>query len=205
MQCELIILANSIKHKQCCVAGKTMEGKWIRVVANHDGKELTNAQAVATNPYGTYPVKPLQRVILKFISHAPLINQPENYIVDNNFLWKQNYNINKSTLIKSFLDTPSDILGTGDRIGFNKIESQSIIINNSLFLVKINKVIPYINQFEKRRLKFEYNTINYDFPVTTRSFKNLIMDEELEELIVCISLGENYDGFCYKIVAHIFN
>ncbi|MBJ3655579.1 hypothetical protein JGC59_23545, partial [Salmonella enterica subsp. enterica serovar Derby] len=48
MTIEIIILANSIKHQACCVAGKTIAGEWVRIVADSSGKELTKEQASIT-------------------------------------------------------------------------------------------------------------------------------------------------------------
>ncbi len=73
----VVILANSIKHNKHCVAGKLIEdGKWVRLVSNTDGAELSDSHATVTNEYGTFQVKPLQKVFLKLVQHAPLKHQP---------------------------------------------------------------------------------------------------------------------------------
>lgn len=47
----IVIFANSVKHGQHCVAGKTVNGgKWIRPVADINGKELDHEQAKFSNP-----------------------------------------------------------------------------------------------------------------------------------------------------------
>jgi hypothetical protein len=74
-QVEIVVLANSVKHGQHCVAGKCMEtGKWIRPVSNTRGGELNHEQAKYQNKYGVYSVKPLQRILMGFLHPVPLPN-----------------------------------------------------------------------------------------------------------------------------------
>jgi hypothetical protein len=82
MKRTIAIFANSVKHGLHCVAGKDVSsGEWIRPVANASGAELAHDQCVYVNPYGRYTVKPLQKIEMHLASHAPLINQPENYVI----------------------------------------------------------------------------------------------------------------------------
>ena len=66
-QFEVVVLANSIKHHQHCVAGKLVSNShWVRPVSTPEGGELSDAQAKIQNPHGTFNVKPLQKVIILF-------------------------------------------------------------------------------------------------------------------------------------------
>jgi hypothetical protein len=66
-QAEIIVLANSVKHGQHCVAGKCINtGNWVRPVSNANGAELSHEQAKYQNPYGTFGVKPLQKIRMGF-------------------------------------------------------------------------------------------------------------------------------------------
>lgn len=204
MTIEIIILANSIKHKGCCVAGKTINGTWIRIVADSLGKELTPEQASITNPYGTFSVKPLQKVILNLTKHAPLLNQPENYINDPKVGWVQNYNLNCEDL-SNYIDTPDKLWGNNnDKIPYSYIIDGNIKIDSSLYLIRAKKAKAYLNSYWKRRLSFSYNELTYDLPVTDPNFDKIEKEKEFENIYLCISLGENYEGSCYKIVANIF-
>ncbi|PRI17396.1 dual OB domain-containing protein [Pectobacterium versatile] len=204
MTIELIIFANSIKHGACCVAAKTKDGKWARLVADKNGKELTKEQASIENPYGTFPVKPLQKVLVNLIEHAPLLNQPENYINDASTQWIQNYNLDFDK-IANYLDSPTILWGDNkDRISYKEIQDGNIIITASLFLIMATKAMAYTTQFGKRRLSFTYNELQYDLPVTSPNFDNMEKNKEFDSIYLCISLGEPYLGDCYKIVANIF-
>lgn len=59
---------------------------------------------------------------------------------------------------------------------------------------------------KKGRASFIYNEIKYDLAVTGREFFPIIGNNNkflLEKAILCISLGEVYRDYCYKLVASI--
>ena len=202
-QVEIIVLANSVKHNQHCVAGKLLDNsQWVRPVANAQGGELSDEQARIQNPHGVFYVKPLQKIYMGLSSHAPLINQPENYITDNT-IWRQNYRVEVNDLV-NYLDTPVDIWGKADRVSFSLIQSGAIKIRQSLYLLKISSLNLYKNQYNKRRASFIYNQIQYDFAVTDPNFDRLIQNQADLEGIICVSLGEEYQRNCFKLVATIF-
>ena len=135
-------------------------------------------------------------------AHAPLPNQPENYVVDDS-MWQQNYSIDDCDLVQ-YLDSPIDIWGEGDRISYPLIENGTIPIHQSLFLLRVEGLSLYKNRFDKRRATFTYNGINYDLAVTDPRFDDIVRDENDLMGIVCVSLGEAFEGSCYKLVATIF-
>lgn len=200
---EIVILANSVKHHQHCVAGKcTANGQWVRPVANANGAELSHAQAQCQNPHGSFNVKPLQKVIMNFSSHAPLAHQPENYVIDGS-TWRQNYRITDLEL-NQYLDQPNDIWGNTDRVPHVSILSGQVVIEQSLFLIAVDNLNLYKNQYDRRRASFCYRGINYDFAVTDPNFDRITHNKEGHRGIICVSLGEEYQGSCYKLVATVF-
>ncbi len=200
---SVVILANSVKHGKNCIAGKDLNtNQWIRFVADETGKELSSYQSKASNPYGSYPVKPLQKIEAGIGKHAPLINQPENYLIDGSE-WKQNYKISKNQL-HNFLDNPDDLWGNGNKVNCTDIKSGYKKIQQSLYLVKVDRLKLSTNSYGKRRAAFEYNGIKYDLPATDRNFDQITDNNESLEGVLCLSLGEPYNGSCYKIVAGIY-
>lgn len=201
---QTVIFANSIKHGQHCVAGKTLEGKqWVRPVSDSEGKELTHSQAKCRNPHGTFNVKPLQKVTIGLSGHVPLINQPENYLIDGS-VWQQKYTLDDHHII-NFLDYPSDLWGKDDRVRYELIKSGQLVISQSLYLVQVSNLSLYVSQFNnKRRASFKYNGCEYDLPVTDPRFDSVVLDTSAIKGILCISLGEEFEGNCYKLVATIF-
>ena len=203
---EVVILAKSIKHKQYCVAGKCVaNGVWVRPVASKDGAELQKSNVLISNNYGQFEAKPLQKVIMNFVQHAPLIFQPENFVVDGE-PWRQNYKINLSDLEK-YLDKPNDIWGSGDKISAEAIRLGLMRIESSLYLLRVRNLLLeklYFQGRSRRRVKFSYGCIDYDLSSTDPDFDSKIGKEDQLESIVCISLGEVFSGFHFKIVAAIY-
>lgn len=199
----VVVLANSIKKHQHCVAGKcTQTGRWIRPVSTPQGGELTDAQVRYTNNYGTYYVKNLQKIEMELSLHVPLINQPDNYLISGN-CWQQRYKIEVHELAH-YLDTPPSLWGSADNIIYYFIENHEVEIQQSLYLVRVDNLRLYRNVNNKRRASFTYNSFHYDLAVTDPNFDNLLQSNQETHSILCISLAELWQGRCYKIVATIF-
>lgn len=199
----IVVLANSIKHHQHCVAGKCIITKeWVRPVSTMEGAELDQAQSTYHNPHGNFVVKPMQKIEMIFHSLAPLINQPENHLISEQ-QWQQRYRISEHEL-SLYLDHPMDIWGQGDRVNYEGIVQKKIKIPQSLYLVQVCNLVLYKNEYEKRRAKFLYNEVSYDLAVTDPSFDKRLSEGNAGMGILCISLGEEYQGSCFKLVATVF-
>ena len=202
-QTEIVVLANSVKHLQHCVAGKCVDtGRWIRPVSNQQGAELSHEQAKYQNPYGKYGVKPLQKIRMGFLQHVPLQHQPENYLIDGN-LWRQNYSICLADL-PTYLDEPADLWSEGNRVQHAQINRGLYNVSQSLYLIQVEQLSLYHTDDGRRRASFIYNEINYDLAVTDPKFDEIVREQRAIMSILCISLGEEYQGYCYKLVATIF-
>lgn len=202
----VVILANSIKHGKHCVAGKCVSTKqWIRPVGNRGGAELSDDQITYENMYGKFKVKPLQKIEMNFSAPVPLPHQPDNYLIDDT-QWQQKYSISLGEL-HLYADQPANLWGPGASVPYIGVEMGIMIINQSLYLVKVTcLMLKRIDS--KRRAIFIYGSCNYDLPVTDPKFDTLFGEQELggmkSDRFLCISLGENFEGNCYKIVATIF-
>jgi len=200
---EMVILANSVKHGAHCVAGKDINTKkWVRPVGSKSGCALTHKQVMCSNPYGQYPAKPMQKIIMALGNHVPKINQPENFEVDGSN-WTQHYKIAESEL-EGYLDYPNDLWGAGDRVLFNQIKTGAVTISNSLCLVKVESLKLYTCSDNKRRCSFIYKGFNYDLAATDPMFDKLLSTSAVLQGVLCISLGEEYHGYCYKLVVSIY-
>jgi hypothetical protein len=202
-QVEMVILANSIKHGEHCVAGKDINTKeWFRPVSDESGSALSREQVMCTNPYGQYLAKPMQKIRMTLGQHVPKVNQPENFQVDDSN-WVQHYKLAENEL-ESYLDSPSDLWGRNDRVLFNKIQTGNITIHNSLCLVKVDDLKLFMSSDGKRRCSFSYNGIQYELAATDPMFDSLLRTNSILKGILCVSLGEEYHGYCYKLVASIY-
>jgi hypothetical protein len=198
----IVILANSVKHGNHCVAGKcTMTKSWIRPVSDISGAELTNDQSKYKNPHGEFTVKPKQKIEMLFSQHAPLLNQPENYLISN-VKWEQRFRIEDNEL-EEYLDHPTSLWGVGDRVQYEDIENGNTTIEQSLYLVKVED-LRLSKPNNHRRAEFSYNGMQYSLAATDPNFDKFLNEECGFQGILCISLGENFRGSCYKLVATIF-
>lgn len=196
----IVVFANSVKHGQHCVAGKSLStGQWIRPVADASGRELDHEQAKYRNPYGRYLVKPLQKIQMELGVNVPLPHQPENYLLTGTE-WLQEYKIEPQD-VPRFLDSPADLWGHGHAVDASMISVGLITIQQSLYLIYAPDFNLYRNEENKRRISLSCNGSNYDLPVTDPNFDAFLNGEKESHGFVCVSLGEEYNGRHYKIAA----
>ncbi|QCR85934.1 hypothetical protein FEF33_08475 [Moraxella osloensis] len=207
---ELVILANSVKFGKHCVAGKLVNThQWIRLVSNERGAELDNSQVRVATPRGNFPVFTLEQVYVNILQRVPLINQPENCLLDIHTVWQRNGRLYTNNL-GNYLDNPLHLWGEGDRLSYSQMQNGQIVIQNSLFLVQVRNLALFTRDFQgkvRRRATFQYNNIVYDLSVTDPKFDNLMnTNNNYQTAVLCISLGEPapFDNNCYKIIASIF-
>ena len=197
----LVIFANSVKHHQHCVAGKDIITKeWIRPVGDKNGCELRDEQTKYQNKYGKYLVKPLQKMQIEFLEKSPLLQQPENYVISNK-IWTQQYKINKEE-IEFFVDNPNDLWLDGisytDRVNYQLIQNNTIQITQSLYLIKVD--VCQIDKLNRRAI-FNHKNITYNLAITDPNIQYI--DTNQKSYYLVISLGEEFKGYCYKLVACI--
>jgi len=215
----LVILANSVKHHQHCVVGKDISTKkWIRPVSNDTGEALSNEQSSYTNKGSNWSVKPLDKIKMKFSKHVPLVQQPENYLISKE-KWTSNFKIEKEDLAQ-YVDQPENIWldksTNTNCVTSSLITSKKTVIAQSLYLIKIDNLIlqtstEEIGGEEKRKLRgsFIYNKVNYkDLTITDpkiwKEYKTKPIGKyEKKDVYLCLSLGEEFHGFYYKIIAAV--
>ncbi len=206
MNTTIVIFANSAKHGRHCVAGKVVNSQqWIRPVSDMEGAALSGQQCLSQNPHGRFGVKPLQKIKMNLSQHAPLVSQPENYLISDE-IWHQRYLIQDNE-VSNYVDTPDNLWGTGNRVNYAQIESKIVDIGQSLYLIQASNL--QLSKVDgRRRAAFSYAGINYDLPVTDPNFERQFIERDNQQ-ILCVSLGEKYDPSggsnysCYKIVATI--
>ncbi len=221
MRKTLLILANSFKHGQQCVAGKEVaSGRWIRPVADDAGKELSGEQTRCGSPFGDCRANVLQVVEIPFDRAAPLVNQPENHVIGPE-PWVLKRRVDRLAL-SPFLDDP-DLLwciresgpnGVRDRVSHARILSGEAAVPQSLYLIRPEKAkgVVKIHPDGKRRVRvrFVHRGLVYDLPATDphawRVFLSRGEGEYLldEGTLLTISLAAKFtDGYCYKVVASV--
>lgn len=211
MEKTIVVFANSVKLHQHCVAGKDIFTKeWIRPVSDTTvEKELTSKQCTCKN--SNEPVKILQKINIHLLRHYPSECQPENYLISDKE-WILSGSINRVNAI-SYLDYPDNLWLDGenrnDKVDYRLIEAKRIQINQSLYLIIVEKIQIYWkdrqqwNKSPQRRGRFKYNNVEYDLAITDPNFQDY-EEQVLLKKFLCISLSGQFNGFCYKIIASIF-
>lgn len=221
MKKYFICLANSKKYGERCIAGvevtKNLDSgytivkngdkpKWIRPVTGEEHGQVPSDLVEKINLLDIVEIDVIedapngyQSENVKFNSSSLKVvgrvgNSPENL---NLFSDNQQSNLfgNKGKAI------PSDTIGT---------------IDKSLTLIKVKNATVYIRkEFDKEqyRLKFTFNSANYDLPITDVKFlekcinsTSITIDEPIkDDIYLAISLGVEYEGWYYKLVAGVIH
>lgn len=220
MNKTIVVFANSVKHHAHCVAGKDIVTKeWIRPVSDEHGEALTHEQSSYENNGKVWRVKPLDKISIEFDTHVPLLQQPENYLITGQ-LWETKYIINHQE-ISEYLDHPEDIWldnsTRSDRVAVSCVQNSQISISQSLYLIRPESFILHVVEYEneqgeiKKRARgsFIYNGDSYEKltitdPKIWREMNDLNFgDYPRNDIYLCVSLGEEFGNYFYKIIAAV--
>jgi len=208
---EIICLANSKKLNGRCVAGKELNmNKWIRPVSNTPTGELSLEQI--SYPNGYLP-EVLDVIKIYFEKEVPKIYQPENILIASK-KWEKTRKIDFTDL-ESFVDNANDIwlkYSKQDRIEKsyfynNKLGESLLLIKPENFKVEVTE-----RAYTKNRISaiFKYKNYNYNLAITDFKILNIfsnypqgIYNIDYKDLFLCISLGEEYNNYHYKLVASV--
>jgi hypothetical protein len=212
-------LANSRKLSGRCVAGKEISatgqlGAWIRPVSSRPKQELSLIERRYTN--GTEP-QLLDRIQVSLEAHVSREYQVENHLIDATVRWVktgtlawQDLNTSIDALNGSlWIDGQSSYNGQNDRIP----HEQARQLASSLKLVEpeglIVAVTPEgVNPKRTARAHFSLGGTNYALKLTDPVAEASYLARGEGEYPVgatrlCISIGEPFEGYCYKLVAGI--
>jgi hypothetical protein len=217
---ELICLANSRKRGGRCVAGvRTDGGGWLRPVGTHPEGVLFPWEYRLDD--GTEP-RVLDIIKVSLLEPRPQPHQPENWLIDGK-QWKlverpasrEYLPVLRRAVNRGYLLFGND----GDRVPYNAFASRPA--GSSLTLVVPRTFSWQIRTWEngKRQLRalFSLGPVQYNLGVTdpvweertkhlpagTHPFTAAAVGMS-GRLLLTISLGEPFNGFCYKLVAAVF-
>ena len=122
--------------------------------------------------------------------------------------------------LAQYIDSPKNIwLDTStntNRVTSSLVASKEIVIKQSLYLIKIGVLnlqvsTEMVDGVEKYKLRgsFMYNDIKYaDLTITDPKIWSEYKEKplgvyELKDVYLCLSLGEEFHGFYYKIIAAV--
>ena len=219
---QIVCLANSRKPPDGrCIAGREINdsgfGGWIRAVSARPTHELLPQERCYRN--GKDPC------VLDIVSISMKIPQPhryqqENHLIDDRYRWLERGRVNWQAL-QAAVETPSGPLwlngyssyhGQNDRVP----ESEAEKLTRSLYLIRPEQLLlsvasegDVLGPLHRRvRARFSLCGHSYILVVTDPKVEaDLIPKEDglftVKEALLCISLGEIYHGFAYKLAATV--
>jgi hypothetical protein len=217
MKKYILCLANSHKYNERCIAGvqliakenqnfslykKESKVKWIRPITSCEHGEIPSKIASK--------IRLLDIIEFKSIRECPSGFQSENVLIDESSIKIVKSVKAKKDLLNNIIDKSIDkiFLNKGKAVSKEIIEE----VSNSLLFIKpqISRFITVSNQYVKNQLRVEFifNSIPYNLPVTEvnllENFKrNPLIIDSIVEAYFTISLGLEFEGWHFKLVAGI--
>jgi hypothetical protein len=217
---RIVCLANSRKLGGRCIAGRerigTQAGAWIRPVSARPHEEVSEHERQYVD--GSDP-KVLDVVDVPLIAARPRTYQQENWLLDPQAYWVRQGRVAWHDL-GNLADAPavlwrfgfSTYHGTHDRLPVDQAET----LTTSLHLLRTDGIT--LSVFApgaafgdpKRKVygRFRHAGTDYRLRVTDPVYERAYLaqsdgDHRLGDCFLTVSLGEPFEGFCYKLVAAI--
>lgn len=217
---RLVCLANSRKLQGRCIAGRELRGgkpgAWIRPVSDREHEEVSEYERQYED--GSDP-RVLDIIEIPLLVAKPKSRQPENWLLDPEKYWHKVGEFNYDQL-SALTDGPGPIWTNGhsSNIGLNDYLpiKEADRTDSSLKLISVGGLRLHIhrpgenfgNPKRKIRADFSFSGMNYSLSVTDPSIEAAYLAKAdgfytLGPRYLTISLGEPFDGNCYKLVAAI--
>jgi len=217
---RILCLANSRKLSGRCLAGREIvndqPGPWIRPVSAREHQEVSEQERDYDD--GSDPIV-LDIIDVPLIEARPHQYQQENWLLDPNFYWHKAGRSNWTDL-QAYLEPHGSLWTNGysSYSGLNdRVDSKdSDVLHSSLRLIHVDTVIVEVsrpgvsfgNQKRKVRGQFEHAGTHYNLGVTDPVYEKryrALPDgrHQLGEACLTISLGEPFEGYCYKLIAAV--
>ncbi len=217
---RMVCLANSRKLSGRCVAGKELAsngpGAWLRPVSARPSEEVSEYERQYQD--GSDP-QVLDIIDVPLISAKPNTYQPENWLLEPDEYWGRLGRLGWNDL-QDLVNSPSvlwengfsTVSGLNDRVPLLLATN----LGGSLYMVHLQEMelsvsapgAAFGNQRRRVQARFTFKGISYDLRVTDPVFERQYLagsngEFPISECYLTVSLGEPYDGFCYKFVAAI--
>ena len=219
---EIIILAKSRKHSAYCIAGiDKKNNQLVRVITENEDihyavteNQIQDSRGKVANLYDDI-------VIVASKNKIDIPHQPENIMLDTSYYITNNGSFRKDHLRKivSSLSNKYDYIFYNSKryLSQNDIDKINEADRHSLEIINPQHLIIRIKDNEKRTLigNIKYNGIwNNNISITDKEFENKCYNEiinsedrqmRIDNPFLVISLGEEYKGNYYKLIACVLN
>lgn len=213
---RVICLAHSWKHNGRCFAGREVKGPahaWVRPVSDRGMGELSQQECQYAT--GGRP-RLLDALDIAMLRPCPKDYQRENHLIDPAVPWEK-LGACPPDALDALLDSPESLWLTGEQLTKRNdriAHETACTFSNSLVLIRPDATRV---RFQKEcktsgqpriRAYFEYLGTPYALAVTDAVAERRFLwqpkaSPELDEVRLCVSLGEPFEGFCYKLVAGV--
>lgn len=214
----MVCLADSRKIGGHCIAGKIVEGKdkgkWIRPISNRAECALTDRDISYKN--GRLP-NLLDIITIQIEEHVPANHHQENCAIDETTYWKKEGEFKLSQLSKLcdnalalWVDGYHSWYGLNDKVPTEIVYEK---IRSSLLLIQPQSVSYSVGmEYSKKKVRadFKFNKKPYIIAVTDNRAEQLYLGKKQgtynsteSDYFFCVSLADNFNGYCYKLVAGI--
>jgi Dual OB-containing domain len=201
-----------------CIAGITRAGNWIRPVSSAPDGTLYPQDYILND--GSEPAL-LDIIRLEIAQARPEPYQPENWEITA-ARWRRCGHLqpnDASTFLRAHVTPGPDLLGNrSDRVEYQYIVDHSVVA--SLCVVEPAGLRWCINSTlggrRQTRAYFTLSRFSYNLSVTDPIWENRCRDlsygvheravvgiDARDEVFLTVSLGEPYQGSCYKLVAAV--
>lgn len=215
---RIVCLANSRKLSGRCIAGREISGNaigdWVRLVSSRVNEEISLEERRFED--GSEPAL-LDVLEIPMIEPRPHSCQAENHLIDDKYYWTKVDEFSKSKL-RGLTENPPE-LWSNDHHSYNGIndripESEADSLSSSLVLIEPEQLVVCVERGLKKlqvRAMFRFRGKRYKLTVTDpdieRSFLKQGEGEYEYDLpaVACVSIGEPFEGYRYKLVASIIN
>lgn len=213
MNKDILLLAKSKKHYNYCIAGKDINtGEWIRLIS--EDNTIHNAIKPTDLIYEDNTeaeILDVIRVMVKEIKNEnKILYQPENYILDDRYYLLKLEERNLNDLNNITDDVDKIFFNTSNSISRNDLE----VIENVNSLVLIEPEIVKVKRKNDTDLwanvKYNgewYNSLTIkDISFTEKYYNDITNDyngRNFYGVKLVISLGEEYKGKHYKLIAAV--
>lgn len=218
----MVCLANSWKHGSGrCVAGReTIAGRfggWIRPVSARPTQEISEDERQYQD--GQDP-KVLDIIAIEMTRPQPEHHQQENHLIDADYYWVKQGIVSWLDL-QAAVEEPAGSLwlnGNSSSNGYNDQVPEGRVIGlvRSLYLVRPDKLTLVVasegGSFgpPRRRVRARFELCGYSYSIVVtdpwiqhQQLASSDGETELDDTLICVSLGEVFKGYAYKLAAAV--
>ncbi len=218
----IVCLANSRKPPSGrCVAGREVTpfgfGAWIRPVSARPTQEVSEEERRYQD--GTDP-QVLDTIEIQLVGAQPQHHQKENHLIDDDYYWVKQRTISWRDLQPAvedpagplWLNGYSSSYGQNDRVP----EDRTSGLSGSLYLIRPDDLTLVVASEgggfgparRRVRARFGLSRQSYCVVVTDPWMERQCLagndgETRLDDALLCVSLGESFHGFAYKLAAAV--